>query len=231
MNAIYSTLNLWILYVLTQTLSAQQVTLKNPYGNILLIGHDNRIEIAVAGYKPQEIRVKFTGKGKISGDAGTYIVRLDSGVLQGDSCLIRVYDKKGIKILQQYRLYMALAPAPRASLCNLSYTVDSTDKNLVKYLVFGMALQKMDSLCLDTKGDTYHLLNGLFKISSYTLRLMPARGKMSVIEIARNRIGKDVKVAFSSLKPGDCVLIENIKVYNTKSKKIYMIHPFTFFIK
>lgn len=165
---------------------------------ILYVGLDNPLSISVPGFSAGDIKVTSNGA-RISGGNGTYKAKVDGSQRK---VTITVQAKGKQMGTVEYRVRQV--PEPRAQLGGIRSDGRGKTKG---------ALCAQDRILANLgEGFAYDLP---FTVTSFTIILDSQRGTVSR-RVTGNRIPADIKQKICSLKSGDRIFVENVKVRNSE---------------
>lgn len=199
---IKATIVLSLILTVAQTIQAQEtqsdiaVAVAPTKMNILYIGVDNPVEIAVSGYKPQDIIVSISGEGSTitpTEKIGCYLARVTK---QGEvTVTVSAKTKKGIKELAIRHFRVKRVPTPTAVV-----GTDNKGGEINKLgLINNVVIAKMENFDFDIKCTVVH-----FTVST------TVDGELKQMESNKNIFTSEQKTFISNLPLGSIIYIEDI---------------------
>lgn len=176
--------------VFTFSLSAQHVAIANAKMNVVYIGVDNPIDIAVSGQSMEKISVKVSS-GEISGNSGKYIWRVST---PGKGTVSVSVNGKEISS-QDFRIKRI--PDPVATI----------GKKMSGSLTVGeiKAQDGITAVLANFDFDAY------CEIQSFSMTVVPKNGDPIDTPNKGGKFERNAKNLIRNLQPGSIIYIENIK--------------------
>lgn len=191
----------FLLFTLSKTLCAQNAVVSLDFHQILYVGLDNPISVAVEGVKSQDLIVNITGKGnyiqKVSD--GKYIAKV---VQQKDTntCFINVsvQSKGKVKLVssKSYRIELVPPGEVMFGAYTSGLTVNSYDLFLQKKLVYS------NDQCV--KG----ILN--YKIDEFQFNIVPKNGTIETMTFQGDQLSETALNKIKNLRSGDIIFFQRI---------------------
>jgi len=206
-----------LLFNLSKSLSAQNAVVSLDFHQVLYVGLDNPISVAIEGIKSQDLIVSITGKGnyiqKIAD--GRYIAKV---LPQKDSssCLINVsFQSKGkTKLVSSKSYKIRFVPKGEVKFGSLINNGFYSKEEILnqKELVY-----QNDAIIQD-------ILN--YKIVQYQFFHIPKRGFFELVTCSGSQINETVRNMIKHSMVGDLIVIDRIKISNGHSTS--ELKPITF---
>jgi hypothetical protein len=193
-----------LLFTLSKSLCAQSAVVSLDFHQILYVGLDNPISIAVEGVKSQDLIVNITGKGNYIQKTtdGKYIVKV---VQQKDTntCFINisVQTKGKAKLISSKSYKIRFVPKGEVKFGSLINNGFYTKEEILnqKELVY-----KNDAIIQD-------ILN--YKIVQYQFLHIPKRGFFELVTCSGSQINETVRNMIKHSMVGDLIVIDRIKIF------------------
>lgn len=178
-------------------LTSGEITIQALNMNVFYIGVDNPLRIAASGVPAEEISVRFTGKGKMTGDHGNYIVQpAEPGIVT-----IQVFRvRNGTETLlgeQKYRVKRIPDPVP---------TVSGRKSQSIALPVL-LEANGVNALIENFDFDAY------CEVTGFEITVVPAKADATSILVTGSDFPDRVRELFKTLETeGGGVFIDDIKV-------------------
>jgi hypothetical protein len=190
------TLLLYMLIAFCKVLCAQDVAIGLPSMNVLYIGPDNEVEIAVNGYKTKKLVKELSSGDVIEKDGKTYL-----RVYQRGETILRIGTKKRgkIKWLREMKFRVRMIPHPQPQIGTLtdgSVEKLSTIKANAQHVYMGL-------------GDGFARAETRCYVSSYSITLIDSN-TFETFAAKGNVIPLEVRSKISRLSPGGKIILSNV---------------------
>jgi len=165
--------------------------------NVLYIGLDNPITVAIPGANPNDVSARITTGGKlVSKGGGQYIAKVSK---RGDTKIaVTVKKKDGTTKSYQAPFRIRPIPKPEARLGTLESGTHSRGQIGAQSFVVG------------TLGQGFAYEGVRYTIKSYTFVYSPRRGDAQFVQGSGMRLPPQASGILRRVKPGDRVIIDNI---------------------
>lgn len=164
--------------------------------NVLYIGLDNPITIAIPGVNPNNIKASITQGSLIPKGGGTYVAKVNT---RGDCKIIVTVTENGKTKTHQAPFRVRSIPKPEARLGTLESGVHSAGSINAQPGVYG------------TLGEGFAYEGVKYSIKSYLFVYAPKRGDAVIVQGQGTTLPATAKGIMSRMKSGDRIIIDNIQ--------------------
>ncbi|HCS21192.1 MAG TPA: hypothetical protein DIW47_11645 [Bacteroidetes bacterium] len=176
--------------------------------NVLYIGLDNPITIAIPGKNPNDVKASISGAGSlINKGGGKYIARVTR---RGDIKIVVTVTENGKSKTYQAPFRVRSIPKPEAKLGTLESGTHSTGVIAAQPGVYG------------TLGEGFAYEGVKYSINSYLIVYSPRRGDAVMINGQGTALPPQAKSIMSRMKSGDRIIIDNIQATGPDGKRALM---------
>lgn len=176
--------------------------------NVLYIGLDNPITIAIPGKNPNDVKASISGAGSLlNKGGGKYIAKVTQ---RGDIKILVTVTENGKTKSYQAPFRVRSIPKPEAKLGTLESGTHSTGLIGAQQGVYG------------TLGEGFAYEGVKYSILSYLIVYAPKRGDAIPIQGQGTALPAQAKSIMSRMKSGDRIIIDNIQATGPDGKRSLM---------
>ncbi|MDX5320222.1 MAG: gliding motility protein GldM, partial [Bacteroidota bacterium] len=173
--------------------------------NVLYIGLDNPITIAIPGKNPNDVKASLSGAGSlVNKGGGKYIAKVTK---RGDCKIVVTVTEGGKTKTYQAPFRVRSIPKPEATLGTLESGTHSAGAIKAQPGVYG------------TLGEGFAYEGVKYSINSYLFVYSPKRGDAIIVQGQGTALPPQAKSIMSRIKSGDRVIIDNIQATGPDGKR------------
>lgn len=176
--------------------------------NVLYIGLDNPITIAIPGKNPNDVKASISGAGSLANKGGgKYIAKVTK---RGDIKIVVTVTEDGKTKTYQAPFRVRSIPKPEAKLGTLESGTHSAGVIAAQPGVYG------------TLGEGFAYEGVKYTINSYLIVYSPKRGDAVMITGVGTGLPAQAKSIMARMKSGDRIIIDNIQATGPDGKRALM---------
>jgi len=173
--------------------------------NVLYIGLDNPITIAIPGKNPNDVKASLSGAGSLANrGGGKYIAKVSK---RGDVKIVVTVTEDGKSKTYQAPFRVRSIPKPEARLGTLESGTHSSGAVKAQPGVYG------------TLGEGFAYEGVKYRINSYLFVYSPRRGDAVIVQGQGTALPPQAKSIVSRARSGDRIIIDNIQASGPDGKR------------